>query len=477
MKSMNSLPCSIETERLVLSAIIQEPKCFLDINTSLKPQHFFDDVNRSIYETLIEMDVEGIPIDQITLYEFCRKKNLADKIPVALISQIAVETSSSENAKYHSKIILEKYLLRQIIQKAQIIERKARNENCSDVFEFLSEAEGIFNKINSEIDYADESKEKPLGEMVHDIVAGIRKERNSGKKNQGIAFNNFPTLNKHVGGLMPGDLVGIYGREKSTKSTLAFSLMLDIGLQGIPGAYFSYEMQQSELIKKSLSLKSGVDYNKLRNPNGYSANTKISDEELHVLDEAANKLSSTPLIIIDELLNEYQIAAKLKQLIKRNKIKVAVVDYLLLVESAEKFKNTHEELNHLSKFFKRLAMQLNIAIIVISQANYAGERTAEGLGLQRDSNYFFYIERKDPGSSIKLFDVASSTEYSYTFKQNQFMVTLRGSRHSVSNRSFVVQYAGNQYNEVDTTPETDEIKDSIINRKSIKSYYETGDND
>jgi hypothetical protein len=162
-------------------------------------------------------------------------------------------------------------------------------------------------------------------------------------------------------------------------------------------------------------------------------------------------LRNTNLIILDDALNEYQIAAKLKQLIKRNHIKVAVIDYLMLVNSAERFNKSYEELNHLSKFFKRLAMQLKIAIIVVSQANYEGERTAQGLGLQRDSNYFFYIERKDPGSSMTLYNTSTNQDYSYTFGKDQYLVTLRGSRHSVSNRSFVVQYVGNKYSEVDTS--------------------------
>lgn len=466
-----TLPNSTDIERKIIGSILIDPECFLEVNSILTPKHFYDEINQTIFENLVEMDVEGIPIDNISLYEFLKKKGLSDKIGAAMISRFASEISSSENVKYYSRVVLEKFLLRQIIINCRKIEQRAKNEKEQDVFQFLSEAEGAFNKINSDIDFVDEKKELPLGKLVFSTIAEIRRERDSGKRNRGMAFTNFPTLNKHVGGLMPGDLVGIYGREKSTKSTLAFSLTLDLGRQGIPGAYLSYEMQQSALIKKSLSLESGVDYNKLRNPNGYSANTRISDEEIKMLEAATNELKNTTLIILDDSLNEYQIAAKLKQLIKRDHIKVAVIDYLMLVNSAERFNKSYEELNHLSKFFKRLAMQLKIAIIVISQSNYEGERTAQGLGLQRDSDYFFYIERKDPKSSIKLFDTTNNTEYTYTFTRDQYLVTLRGSRHSVSNRSFVVQYVGNRYNEADTRESRTE--DDNNQQKSIKSYYET----
>ncbi len=471
MNTNNNLPSATDIETKILASIINDPSCFMEVNSILTSNHFYSDSNHTIFENLVEMDLEGVPIDSITLYEWLKKKKVIND--AALIARISSEVSSSSNVKYYSRIVLEKFVLRQMIFNCRRIEQRAINSNESDVFEFLSEAEGSFNKINADIDFVDERKELPLGEVVHDAVAEIRKERDSNQRNIGMAFTTFTTLNKHVGGLMPGDLVGIYGREKSSKSTLAFSLVLDLGMQGIPGAYFSYEMQQSELIKKSLSLQSGVDYNKMRNPKGHSSDTRITDEDLKKLEAAADQLKNNNLIILDDPLNEYQIAAKLKQFIKRNQVKVAVIDYLMLVNSAEHFTKSYEELNHLSKFFKRLAMQLKIAIIVVSQSDYGGERTAQGLGLQRDSNYFFYIERKAAGSSMKFFNSSTNQEYAYTFGQDQFLVTLRGSRHSVSNRSFVVQYINHQYNEVDTSRSTVVAKkgaDAITIKKKKLSH-------
>lgn len=449
-KTINKMPNSVDTERNILASILIDPECFMEVNSILMPKHFYDEINQTIFENLVEMDAEGIPIDRVSLYEFLKKKKLIDTIDTTMISQIADGLSASKNVRYYSRLVLEKFLLRQIIINCRKIEQRAQNEKDQDVFQFLSEAEGAFNKINSDIDFVDERKELSLGEIVFNTIAEIREERDSGKRNRGMAFTDFPSLNKQIGGIMPGDLIGLFGREKTTKSTLAFSLMLDLGLQDVASAYFSYEMGRESLVRKSLSLTSGINYNKLRNPLGYSSSTRITDEELEKTETAAKKLQKVNMVIYDAPLNEYQIAATLKKLIKRNGLKIAVIDYILLVNSGDKFNNPREELNHLTKYFKRLAMQLKIGIIVISQANYEGGRVAEGLGLQRDSDYFFYIERKDPGSSIKLRDTTNNTEYTYTFEQDQYLVTLRGSRHSVSNRSFVVQYVDNKYSEVDT---------------------------
>lgn len=449
MIANNKLPNAIEVERMILASILTNPNCFSEVSSILTPKCFYDDTNRIIYENLLEIELEGKPIDVFSLLESLKMNKLIPTIGMAEISRLASEVPSGANIKYHSRLVFEKSILREIIFNCRKIESRAQNGGDSDVFQFLSDAEGSFNKINSDINFIDEQKERPIGRLAFSTIAEIRKERDSGNKKRGMAFITFPTMNKQVGGLMPGDLVGIYGREKSTKSTLAFSLMLDLGMQGIPGVYFSYEMLQDEIIKKGLSLQSGVEYNKMRNPSGYSANTRITDEELQNLENSAEKLKNNGLIILDEPLNEYQIAAKLKQLIKRDSIKVAVIDYLMLVNSAEKFKQSYEELNYLSKFFKRLAMQLKIAIIVVSQADYSGERTAQGLGLQRDSNYFYYIEKKEAGSTLSFYDILTGEQQKFTFSKDQYLVTLRGSRHSVSNRSFVVQYVENQYKEVD----------------------------
>ncbi len=471
MKKKNELPHSIENEYYVLSTVINDPQCFLEVNAILNPNHFYDEINKIIFENLIEMDIEGIPIDELSLFDFIKKKKLNDKVDIPLINRIVNNMNGAGNVSFYCRRIIEDYLRRQLIIKAEKIKFIAKNESETDVFDLISNAEGLINQISIETEIFDESNEKPLGEHVYDTIIEIKKEREEKTSKRGLTFTGFPTMNKHIGGLIPGDLVGIYGREKSTKSTLAFSMLLDLGLQGIPGSYFSFEMQPQELIKKSLSLKSGIDYNKLRNPKGYNEYSKLTEFELQKLEESAASLKNVPIYIPTETtLNEYQIATKIKRQIKRNGLKIAVIDYLLLMSSAHKFKEKYQEVDHLTKYFKRLAMQLNIVIIVISQSNYDGQRTAEGLGLLRDANYFYFIEPKQDGDRLKFYDSTNNTSYEYKFEANQYLVTLKGSRHSLGNRSFVVQFSNNKYYEIDTVPRFD-IHEIAYNTPTRRDIY------
>lgn len=460
MRTQYELPNVVETEGMVLANIVYEPQSLLEVSEILMPLHFYDSTNREIFELLLELDVEGIPIDHMSIIEMAKKKGMAESVNAKSITKNLSLTLSGANIKYHSRLIVEKHLLREMIRTCWQIESRATKSGYMDVFQFLSEAESSFNSINEKVSNFAKSKDKLLGQLMIETVDEVIQARKLGINTNAITFDSFPTFNKLIGGIVPGDLIGIYGREKSTKSTLAFSLLLDLSVQNIGGAFFSFEMQQSELVKKSLSLFSGVDYTKIRNPLGFSEESEITNREIEKLENLALRLKNNNMIIIDEPLNEYQISAKIRRLIKKYNIRVVVIDYLMLINSAEKFRQTYEELNHLSKFFKRLAMQLKIAIIVVSQSDYSGERTAQGLGLQRDSNYFFYIERKTPGTTILMKDSYSELCKKFTFQDDQFLVTLKGSRHSMSNRSFIVQYLNNKYLEVEVFKSETENKEA-----------------
>jgi len=252
---------------------------------------------------------------------------------------------------------------------------------------------------------------------------------------------------------MPTDLIGIYGKEKSTKTTLAHEIALDVGAdQKKPVCIFTFENSSEETEWKSISMRTGIEFNKLRNPQGYDSSSKLTSEEIEIIKrESFRKLRDAKILICDKILDEYQISNKLRIWKKKYDIKLCVIDYLMLINSIDRFLNRREELNHLSRFFKQLAMRLEIPIILISQSNDAGERAAEAKGLERDSNYFIYVQAGEKGQTIKFNDQLYG-QYSYSLDEDEYIVTVRGIRHSKGNRSFITRFSKNRYVEVETKP-------------------------
>lgn len=444
---MKKLLDSSEVEKIILGSILTNPDCFIDVSDILHKDYFSDNKNRTIFQEIQNSDSSGDPVDSFLITQKLINENKFDGIAL-YISQLKYEAEPG-NIKYYSQILIEKYVRRNLIERANRIIQDAGDKEMS-LLDLLSEAEAHITDVHEELEdvYDDE---RPINERLDDIFNELEHKINTESILEGLRLKTLPTLNNHIGGIMPGDLIGIYGKEKSTKTTLAHEIALDIGVdQNIPTAIFSFEVSRKELEWKSLSMRTGKDYFKLRNPKGYSKESQMTIEELNELkSESQQKFSKSSLFIFDKILNEYQIYAKLKQLIKKHNLKLVVIDYLMLIESAKRFKDRRLELNHLSMFFKRAAMKLQIPIILISQSNADGERAAEAKGLERDSNYFIYVQQGSAGSIVKFRDKIIG-EYDYRMNEDEYIVTLRGIRHAKGNRSFITKFVNNRYKEVET---------------------------
>jgi len=443
---MKKLLDSHEVENIILGSILLNPEIFIHVSDVLRYYFFSNRENRIIFQEIQNLESKGEKIDKFVITQ-----KLMDEEKFSNVAQYINKLDSSSepsNIKYYSQILLEKHIRRNLIEKARKIKNDAEDKEL-DVLDLLGEAESHIADIHEEIEdtYLDD---RPISERMDEIFNEIESKINSEKAAEGLNLKTLPTLNNHIGGIMPGDLIGIYGKEKSTKTTIAHEIALDIGVdQNIPTAIFSFEVSRKELEWKSISMRTGQDYFKLRNPKGYSNDSKMTIEELNELKvQTKSKFEKSSLFIFDKIINEFQIYAKLKQLIKKHGVRLVIIDYLMLIESAKKFKDRRLELNHLSMFFKRAAMKLQVPIILISQSNAEGIRAAEAKGLERDSNYFLYVEKGEAGSSLRFHD-KNLGSFIYTVKEDEYIVQLRGIRHGKGNRSFITKFVNNRYVEVD----------------------------
>lgn len=451
---IESVPQSIEIEQQVLGAILIEPDCLENVNTLLQPSYFFEEKHRIIYQCFIEMNKAETPIDLLTTYEYLKSsKKLSDAGDLKYLTIIAESISSSANVDYLARVVFEKYVGRQIISKCiSLVERVNQIGANEDVFDLVSDAESEFSNVTAQIEKLS-SEEKPLSDRIEEIFSDLQNRLNEQNSTASLKLTSLPSLNKIIGGIMPKDLIAIYGKEKSTKTTLAHEIAMDIGAdQKIPVGIFTFENSKQETDWKSISMRTGIEFNKLRNPKGYSSDSKLTLAEIEQLKKnSMEKFRGSKILICDLILNEFEIASKIRYWKKKFDIKLCVIDYLMLINSIEKFQNRREELNHLSRFFKRLSMKLEIPIILISQSNAEGERAAEAKGLERDSNYFIYVQAGEPGQKIK-FNDSSYGSYTYSLNEDEFIVTVRGIRHAKGNRSFITRFQDNRYVEVDTIP-------------------------
>ncbi|MFC2083657.1 replicative DNA helicase [Bacteroidota bacterium] len=440
---------NLMAEKQVLGSILVKPNILSDIQELLYPMHFYDKQNQVIYKAILDLDSEGIEIDPLTVFErLTKNKEIEFLDSKAYLSNLPNEIFTTEGIGAHSRLIVEKYMQRKLIELSKsVIERTKSGQH--DIFELMEETENELQSISNEVE-SSMGDERPLSDRLDEVIDDIELRRTDNSNEKVLKLTTLPSLNDYIGGIMPGDLIGIYGKEKSTKSTLAHEIALDLAEHGNPVAIFSLEVSRDELEWKSISMRSGIEFNKLRNPKGYSESSNLSDKDMAVIREESNKkLSKSEIYICDRILNEFQIQSKLKNWKNKYGIRLVIIDYLLLLQSSKRFNIRREELNYFTMFFKRLAMKLQIPIILISQANHEGERVAEAKGLERDSNYFIYVEIGEEGKGITFHDNHLGT-YKHTIGRDEYIVTVRGIRHGRGNRTLITKFSDNRYVEVDS---------------------------
>jgi replicative DNA helicase len=455
MKQRITVPSAPEIEAAVLGSIILEDKCLdtlIELITS--PEVFFVKSHQMIYATMLRMYKGGMPIDTITLHNELKKE---EKVEVCggqtYLSRLSQNVPSTANIEYHAKILIEKWLLRAMIDVADIITKKSYG-GIEDAFNIhstsLIELESIMEKL-------DIVKERTLWEDFQETINDIE-ERYSGVTNSGLMCKTFPSLNKFTGGIRETDFIGILGDYKQGKSFLAQQIALDFAIFDLlPIGIFSLEMDKKSLYHRAYSLRTGIAYSKLRNPK----DAGLTEEEFKIFIHIAEKIfKNTKIYVVDRVLDKNRIKAKMKLLKQKHGVKLFVVDYLNLVELNEKKERRELEISALSRFFKNMATELEVPIIVLSQVNDKGI-SAESKGLMRDADFLISVKKPlEAGINEALVNGVM-----FKFNQNHFLVALENSRHGRNGFSFVAGFIDNNLVEIDVS--------NSHPKESFKRFYET----
>jgi replicative DNA helicase len=447
-------------EDKVLCTILTYGNDFLEESHEIiSNEMFIEQKRRNLFETFIEMNKNNTPIDSANVFKFSN-----GTINVLFLSEIQNIVPDRANFGYHLRKIYEDNLRRNLITKLEKLKTTAETE--PDIYDALLKAEKEIESLDS----ISTISENPIDKELDSIFEDIESRLNETKDSDSLKFGSLPSLNRITGGIMPTDLIGLFGKEKSSKSTLAYQMVLDLAInQKIPCGVFSFEMSKKEMYWKAISMMTGIEFNKLRNPKGFSDHSRLKEPELKAIKEKVySTFKDSKLIVSDEVFNEYQIQTKIKQWKKKFGVRLFIIDYLMLLNSSQRFTKRHEELNYLTRFFKQLAQKLEVPIVLISQANAEGGRAAEGLGLQRDANYFFYIEALNQGATINFYDSDTKENYVYRSGKDEFLVTNRGIRHGTGGKMFVTAFRENKYIEVDTKPRI--VSDHAYNYYAEKPF-------
>ncbi len=362
--SRRQLPAAVDVEVAVLGAMILSPEAVPKVLESVTPEVFFDKRNATIYSAMISLFEANEPIDTVSLFEELKKNNKLDSAGgAAYISKLAQDVSSAANVEYHSKIIVEKWILRKLIASSMDIATLAYS-GTEDVFSILDAAEStIFKITEAGLKESYKGMDRAVKEAIEHIEAIHSKQLASFSVPTG-----FYALDDVLGGFQKSDLVIVAARPSMGKTAFALSAARNAAIDHkVPIAIFSLEMATIQLVVRLICAEAKINAHNVRTGN-------FKAEDGSKISRTAHRLSEAPIYIDDTpAQNILEIRAKARRLKAEKNIGLIIIDYLQLMTASTKTNSREQEISTISRSLKTLAKELNVPVIALSQLNRAVE--------------------------------------------------------------------------------------------------------
>ncbi|MCL6639074.1 MAG: replicative DNA helicase [Firmicutes bacterium] len=389
-------PQNIDAEQSVLGAILIDREAIFKVMARVRPEDFYRESHRLIYEAMLALNESGGPIDLITVTERLRQQGDLEKAGgVAAIAMLAEMVPTAVNVEYYARIVEEKSLLRTLIQVSTRIAGMGYGEE-EEPEKLIAEAEQMIREIGSRRVSAAFSPIKDI--LVHSLDRIEFLYNNRGTVT-GVP-TSYADLDAICCGLQPSDFIILAGRPSMGKTSLGLCIAHNAALKhNIPVAIFSLEMSKEQLVQRILCAEARVDQQRVRTGN-------LKEEDFLSLHEAAGRLIKAPIYIDDTAaITVRQLRVKARQLQAEKGLGLVVIDYLQLMQGSRRSENRQQEIAEISRSLKGLAKELNVPVLALAQLSRSVEQRQdkrpimsdlrESGSLEQDADLVMFIYRDD----------------------------------------------------------------------------------
>jgi replicative DNA helicase len=415
------LPSSIEAEIALLGCLLIDPASLVQVLDSLKPEHFYREANRLVYEAMIRLFNRQEPIELLLLSEELERSGCMDALGgPGYVAQLVNGPSTSRNIEAYAHTIEKKWTYRQLVAAAGTIAQSSYSEED----DALEQAEGVVYKIRhgSGVSKAVAKHIDVLGRYMGSLL-DLHDQAARGAL-VGIP-TGFAKLNKLIGGFRKKKFWILAGRPGDGKTAAALCIA-DAGVRsGCNILIFSLEMDEEELMGRWVAMIAKVDSTHLRDGQFDETATDMEGRtEWDRVIEAEEEIRNLPgKLLIDDTPGNTDTAMRSKAIRMQSEygLDLIIVDYLQYVKVAQdgrKLENRRLEVEEVSRNLKNLARELDVPILALAQlsrevegrANHRPQlsdlREAGGIEQDCDGAMFLYPDPNrnpdDPSWNVDL---------------------------------------------------------------------------
>ncbi len=407
-----SLPSNIEAEAAFLGAVLIDNRVVEELQTPIRPEHFFEPLHQRIYERIVTLLDRNAVVTPVTLKPYFEADEALKELGgITYLARLTADGQGLLAPRELAEQIYDLALLRELVSVGRgLVEGALDTSESVAPMEQIEKAEADLFRVAEGA--AGTSEASSFGMATHKALGMIEMAINSGGNISGKT-TGLSSLNEKVGGLHDSDLIILAGRPGMGKTSLATNIafncadrLLRDGRDGIEDsvgagvAFFSLEMSADQLATRILSEQAGISSEALRMG-------KISRDDFQQLSFASQRLAELQLYIDDT--PAHTIAAlrtRARRLKRKHGIGLIVVDYLQLLQgSGRATDNRVNEISEISRGLKTLAKELEVPVIALSQLSRAVEQRddkrpmlsdlRESGSIEQDADMVWFVYRED----------------------------------------------------------------------------------
>ena len=392
-------PQAVDIEEAVLGALMLEASAVTEVMGMLVPDCFYKEAHRKIFAAITALAQRHDPIDIFTVAEELKKVLALDEVGGPFyLTQLSNRIGAAAHIDYHAKILLQKYIQRELISISYEVQRDSFDDSIP-VDDLLDTAQQkLFMLSDRNLKRDTQVVKIVINQAVEELEAAQLREGGL----SGVA-SGFTSLDRITLGWQPSDFIIVAGRPSMGKTAFVLTMARNMAVEReYPVAFFSLEMSSIQLVKRLMVSETGLESDKIR------GGRKMEQWEWAQLNQRINLLSNAPFYIDDTpSLSIYEFRSKARRLVSVMGVKIVVIDYLQLMTGPPELRGMREqEVSAISRSLKAIAKELNVPIIALSQMNRSVETRGgnkrpqlsdlrESGAIEQDADLVLFIHRPE----------------------------------------------------------------------------------
>lgn len=389
-------PQNLEAEKSVLGGLLLDPIKLASIQPLIKEEDFYKVSHQQIYAAMEKIYDRNGTLDTLMLINQLDAYDQLENVGGAeAIVDLASYTPTTANIEQYAQIIREKSILRQLINAANQISKSAYEEGAA-VEDIVDQSERLILSIG---EGSQKNRPQEMRRLIIEAFDKLVKLSEEKREITGLP-TGYIDLDRLTSGFQSDQLIILAARPAVGKSAFALNIAQNAATKAkTPVVIFSLEMGAIDLVNRMICAEGNINASNLRTG-------QLSDDEWKSFTVATDILKDAPIFIDDSAgIRVSEIRAKCRRLKQEHPdLGLIVIDYLQLIEGNGR-ENRQQEVSEISRQLKKLAKELKVPVMALSQLSRGLEQRnnkrpilsdiRESGSIEQDADIVAFLYRED----------------------------------------------------------------------------------